>query len=408
MVLFAGAPVEGVVRESENALEVVIPPHPIVEPVDVAVVNPTGLVHRLARRFEYRKAPPRVDSITPGSGTNAGGTRLTLRGRDFDPACAAYVCGSRAKVTFKGPGEIEVETPPVARDGLVDVRVVNPDDQAHTLAKAFRYDAALPPPVLREVSPTRGSQAGGLKVAILGDDFAEGVIVRFGDAPAAVRFLTRKELEATTPAYPHVGEVSVEVSNPDGAAAVLESAFVFEARPAPMIAGISPTTGPTTGGTKVTIEGVNFTRDCPAYVGREHPRDQQIKSASVIVIVTPPRRAAGVVDVEVAAPGVAKAVMKNGFHYAETPGPVITSVSPNAGGVGGGTEMTILGKNFIKETVVLVDGKPAKNVKLVDSKTLELKTPPGDGGKMVDVIVRHPDGKEAVQKRAFLYDPRYR
>ena len=100
--------------------------------------------------------------------------------------------------------------------------------------------------------------------------------------------------------------------------------------------------------------------------------------------------------------------MKNGFRYAETPAPVITSVSPNAGSVGGGTEMSILGKGFIKEAVVLVDGKPAKNVKLVDDKTIELKTPPGDAGKMADVLVRHPDGKEAVQKRAFLYDPRYR
>ena len=87
---------------------------------------------------------------------------------------------------------------------------------------------------------------------------------------------------------------------------------------------------------------------------------------------------------------------------------MITSVSPNAGSVGGGTEMTILGKNFVKDAVVLIDGKPAKSVKLVDDKTLELKTPPGDGGKMADVIVRHPDGKDATQKRAFLYDPRYR
>ena len=231
-------------------------------------------------------------------GTNVGGTILTLRGRDFDVDCAAYVCGFRAKVTFKGPEEIEVETPPVARDGLVDVRIVNGDDQAHTLEKAFRYEAALPPPVLREVSPKKGSVAGGLKVAILGDDFVDGVVVRFGEVQAAVRFLTRKELEATTPTFPRAGEVAVEVVNPDGARAVLDEAFTFEARIAPVITGISPSTGPTTGGTKITIEGLNFTRDCQAYVGREHPKDQRIQSASVIVIVTPPRKAAGVVDVE--------------------------------------------------------------------------------------------------------------
>jgi len=57
---------------------------------------------------------------------------------------------------------------------------------------------------------------------------------------------------------------------------------------------------------------------------------------------------------------------------------------------------------------VLVDGKPPKTVKFVNATLIELKTPPGDAGQMVDVIVRNPDGKEAAQKRAFLYDPRYR
>ena len=51
---------------------------------------------------------------------------------------------------------------------------------------------------------------------------------------------------------------------------------------------------------------------------------------------------------------------------------------------------------------------PPRTVKLVDDKTIELKAPPARPASMVDVIVRHPDGKEAVQKRAFLDDPRYR
>jgi hypothetical protein len=46
-------------------------------------------------------------------------------------------------------------------------------------------------------------------------------------------------------------------------------------------------------------------------------------------------------------------------------------------------------------------------VKFIDKSNLELKMPAGPDGKMVDVAVRNPDGKEAVQKRAFLYDARY-
>jgi hypothetical protein len=408
-VLFAGKPVEGVVFESETALVVNAPAHASVESVEVAVVNPTGLAHRLPRGFAYAKAPPRIAGVAPDHGPNAGGTALTVRGSDFDQGVAAYVCGIAAKVSWKSREEIEVIAPPVARDGLVDVRVVNPDDQACTIEKAFRYDAPLPPPVLERVMPATGSQVGGLEVALYGEDFAEGCTVRFGGvAAAAVKFLTGKELKATTPAYAGSGEVTVEVVNPDGAASALEAAFTFEARPAPEIVGITPTFGPATGGTKIVIEGKNFTKDAQVYLGREYPKDQVIKSATEIHVITAPRKQAGVVDVEVAIPGVPKAVMKNGFRYDAMPAPVITSISPNAGTPGGGTEMSISGKNFLKETIVLVDGKAPKTVKFVNATTLELKTPPGESGKMVDVVARNPDGKEAVQKRAFLYDPRYR
>lgn len=121
------------------------------------------------------------------------------------------------------------------------------------------------------------------------------------------------------------------------------------------------------------------------------------KSPTEIHIVTAPRKAAGVVDVEVAAPGVPKAVMKNGFRYDAVPAPTISSVSPNRGGTGGGTELSITGQNFLKESVVLVDGKPVAKVKFIDKANLELKMPTGADGKMVDVAVRNPDGKEAVR-----------
>jgi hypothetical protein len=209
------------------------------------------------------------------------------------------------------------------------------------------------------------------------------------------------------PASPTAGAVTVEVTNPDGVTAAIESSFTYEARPAPTITSVSPAFGPSTGGTKLVIEGKNFTKDSLVYIGREYPKDLVVKSATEIHVVTAPRKTAGVVDVEVGGPDVPKALLKNGFRYDAIPAPTITSVSPNRGGIGGGTEITVTGQNLLKETVILVDGKPAKYIKLVDKTTLEGKTPPGEANKMVDVVVRNPDGKEAVQKRAYLYDPRY-
>ncbi len=342
-----------------------------------------------------------------GLGQQRRGTRLTVRGADFTEGCEVVVCGLPAAVELKSASEIVVTTPAVARDGLVDIRVQNRDGQIHLAEKVYRYIAPLPPPVLTTVSPAGGSVLGGLKIGLFGDDFHEGCTVRFGVHPAQVRFLTRKQLEVVVPASPTAGAVEVVVTNPDGVSAAIESAFTYEARPAPAITSVSPAFGPSTGGTKLVIEGKNFTKESLVYIGREYPKDITVKSATEIHVITAPRKTAGVVDVEVGGPDVPKAVLKNGFRYDAIPAPTITSVSPNRGGTAGGSEITVTGQNLLKDTVILLDGKPAKFVKLVDKTTLEGKTPPGEANKMVDVVVRNPDGKEAVQKRAYLYDPRY-
>jgi hypothetical protein len=402
-----GAIAVDVVFESETRIRVVTPPHAGEGSVDVTVKNPTGLQHRLYGAFFYKTPPPRVDTVSPVSGSNAGGSHLTVRGADFSEGCEVTICGLPAVVEVKSASELSVTTPEVARDGLVDLRVQNRDGQICLAEKAFRYIAPLPPPVLTTVSPAVGSVLGGLKIGLFGDDFHEECTVRFGAIAAQTRFLTRKQLEVVVPASPAAGPVSVEVTNPDGVTATIESAFTYEARPAPVITSVSPAFGPSTGGTKLVIEGRNFTKDCLVYIGREYPKDLVVKSATEIHAVTAPRKMAGVVDVEVGGPDVPKAILKNAFRYDAIPAPTITSVSPNRGGIGGGTEITVTGQNLLKETVILVDGKPAKYVKLIDKTTLEAKTPPGEANKMVDVVVRNPDGKEAVQKRAYLYDPRY-
>jgi IPT/TIG domain len=402
-----GAVAVDVTFESETRIRVVTPPHAGEGSVDVAIKNPTGLQHRLYGAFFFKTPPPRIDTVEPASGSNAGGTRLTVRGADFGEGCEVVVCGLPAAVEIKSPTEIVVTTPAVARDGLVDIRVQNRDGQIHLAEKVFRYIAPLPPPVLTAVSPGGGSVLGGLKVGLFGDDFHEGCTVRFGLLPAQVRFLTRKQLEVVAPASPTAGAVEVVVTNPDGVTATIESAFTYEPRPAPAITSVSPAFGPSTGGTKLVIEGKNFTKESLVYIGREYPKDIAVKSATEIHVVTAPRKMAGVVDVEVGGPDVPRAVLKNGYRYDAIPAPTITSVSPNRGGTAGGSEITVTGQNLLKDTVILLDGKPAKFVKLVDKTTLEGKTPPGEANKMVDVVVRNPDGKEAVQKRAYLYDPRY-
>ena len=57
-------------------------------------------------------------------------------------------------------------------------------------------------------------------------------------------------------------------------------------------------------------------------------------------------------------------------------------------------------------TEVLLDGIEV-TAKVVSGTSIELKTPGGKDGRMVDVMVRNPDGKQDVEVRAFVYDERY-
>ena len=58
----------------------------------------------------------------------------------------------------------------------------------------------------------------------------------------------------------------MQVTNPDAQSATLNSAFTYVA-PAPTVTSVSPTSGPTAGGTTITINGTNFVSGATVRVG---------------------------------------------------------------------------------------------------------------------------------------------
>jgi hypothetical protein len=202
--------------------------------------------------------------------------------------------------------------------------------------------------------------------------------------------------------------VAIDLVDSNGVVVRREEVFTYEARPGPRIASVAPRSGPMVGGTRVLIEGEHFPGNASVRIGRQAPRKAVVRSAAQIEIVTPPSSEAGFVDIEIGGPEGSTATAKSAFRYEASPPPVIESVAPSRGAVAGGTEVSISGKGFVAESTVLFGGKPAARVKVVDAATIDVKTPPGADGQLVDVSVRNPDGKAAVARRAFQYDARYR
>ncbi len=81
----------------------------------------------------------------------------------------------------------------------------------------------------------------------------------------------------------------------------------------------------------------------------------------------------------------------------------VTDVSPTAGTIAGGTQITITGAGFDNGATVTVGGVPATNVNVVNSTTITTTTPAHAAGS-VDVVVKV--GSNTATKSAFLYfDP---
>ncbi|MBI4553395.1 MAG: fibronectin type III domain-containing protein [Candidatus Latescibacteria bacterium] len=174
--------------------------------------------------------------------------------------------------------------------------------------------------------------------------------------------------------------------------------------PKPRITAISPDSGPTTGGTPVTITGQNFQDGATVKIGGVSADSVKFISADSIKAITPPGTA-GKEAVKVTNPDGQFDTLNNGFTYVAPPpppAPLITAIIPNSGPTTGGTPVMITGQNFKAGATVTIGGAAATTVTVVSADTITALTPPGTAGER-DVVVTNPDSQSAQLKKGFTY-----
>jgi hypothetical protein len=132
----------------------------------------------------------------------------------------------------------------------------------------------------------------------------------------------------------------------------------------PTVTGISPTSGPITGGTAVTITGTGFTPGSTVSfveeTGGAPASDNTVLPASNVVYTSP-------TTISATAPSVIEGVTyyvtvttlkgtspqagNNVFTYTPV-APVISSISPNVGSIAGGNSVSIIGSAFVSNVLV--------------------------------------------------------
>ena len=119
-------------------------------------------------------------------------------------------------------------------------------------------------------------------MTIRGSGFVEGATVTIGGAATEVDVVSEEEIKATTAAGS--GEQVVTVIDEDGHSS---AGPVYTYLPPPTVESITPTEGPTTGGTEVTIKGTGFVGPARVTIGDGELTNVVVKSETEITGTTP-------------------------------------------------------------------------------------------------------------------------
>jgi len=177
----------------------------------------------------------------------------------------------------------------------------------------------------------------------------------------------------------------------------------------PKLTGISPATGPTTGGTTVAITGTDIQKGATVVFGNVPAAKINSVTSTSIEAVTPVHNP-GNVDVKITNPDTGTDTLLAAFAFEGSPPPIggpaptVNSVLPNSGPVVGGTVVTITGTDFQSGATVTFGQSPAAAV-VFSSATQLLATTPAHAPGTVDVIVRNPDTQSATVSGGFTYQP---
>lgn len=261
------------------------------------------------------------------------------------------------------------------------------------------YEFVGPPvyskPAISALSPTEAD--AGATVTIAGENLLDASAVSFAGTPAASYDAeSPTQITATVPRGASSGPISV--TTPGGSATSSESFTFTKPAYAPEVTSITPSQGPTAGGTAVVVTGAHFLDGVSVTIGGQ-ASEVKVRSETELTAVTP-AEPAGSYEVIV---GDEAGSSSGGptFTYVLSR-PTVASVSPAEGPTSGETHVTIDGANFQPGASVTIGGA-ASDVE-VRSESEILAITPAEPAGSYEVIVSDEAGSSAGGPR-FTYLP---
>jgi hypothetical protein len=262
------------------------------------------------------------------------------------------------------------------------------------LNDTWTYGVVSAKPTITAISPISGPTSGGTTVTVTGTGFTGATKVVFG-AVAATSFtvVSATKITAVSPAQAAATH-NIYVTTPAGTSApVAGDEFTYTAA-TPTVTSISPTSGPTAGGTTVTITGTGLTGATKVLFGTVAATSFTVVSATKITAVSP-AQAAALHNIYVTTPaGTSAPVAGDEFTYTSSTAPSVTSISPTSGPTAGGTTVTVTGTGFTGATKVVFGAVAATSFTVV-SATKITAVSPAEAAALHNIYVTTPAGTSA-------------
>ncbi len=345
---------------------------------------------------------PVVSSVTPSSGTQLGGTSVIIDGSGFTGFTDVDFGSSPAtNISFVDDTRIIANSP--SGSGVVDVRVTTPTGiSPASPTDKFTYTASAAP-VITSIFPNTGPSYGTTTVEIDGTGFTGATEVDFGpNAVTGSGLLVSSDTAILVSSPPGTGVVDIRVKTPGGTSAITPvDQFTYTLVAGPEVTSITPSSGPTAGGTLVTITGTGFIPGLDVHFGST-PASYTLVDDKTIAAASPP--GSGTVDITVTtAAGTSPVTTADQFTYVAAAAPAVSSITPNHGPQAGGTSVTITGTGFTGATDIAFGTNAAATFNVVNDTTITVASPPGQG--IIDVTVTTPSGTSpSSQADIFTYD----
>ncbi|MFG2359117.1 IPT/TIG domain-containing protein [Streptomyces sp. NPDC048521] len=236
------------------------------------------------------------------------------------------------------------------------------------------------PPTISTINPSQGPTTGGTTVTLTGTGMTGSTAVRFGSTNATSFVVdSATQITAVSPART-AGAAAVSIVHPTGNSNSVT--FTYITAQVPVVTGVTPSSGPTSGGTTVTLTGTGFTGATTVTFAGVPATSFSVNSATHITAVTP-ANSAGAAVVAVTTPGGTSA--PDAFFFYAAP-PVLTGAAPTQSPTAGGIVVTLTGNNLLNAGAVRFGTTNAPSFTIVSATQITVTAPPGTGNSPITVV----------------------